>query len=67
MSMCSDEYFAWYKSDNQRFCEEMIDWVMQESGVLRINSIKHQKEGTVNNDGVNPENYFIEDRIEYFL
>ena len=40
---------------------------MQESGVLRVNSIKHQKEGTVNTDGVNPENYFIEDRIEYFL
>ena len=46
--MCSDEFFAWYQSDNNRFCEEMLDWVLQESGVLRVKSIKHQKEGTIN-------------------
>jgi oligosaccharyltransferase complex subunit beta len=65
MAMCSDEVFSWHASDNQRFCEEMLDWVMQESGVLRVTDIKHQKEGT-EHSGVNPENYFIEDKIEYF-
>lgn len=65
--MCSDEFFATFKSDNRRFCEEMIDWTMQESGVLRVSNIRHQKKGTENSDGVNPENYFIEDRIEYFV
>jgi oligosaccharyltransferase complex subunit beta len=34
--------------------------------VLRVSDIIHKKEGTVNQD-VNPENYFIEDRIEYFV
>lgn len=67
MAMCSDEYFAWFTSkDNRKFCQEMIDWTLQESGVLRVSEIRHQKEGTVNQDGKNPENYFIEDRIEYF-
>jgi len=68
MAMCSDEYFAWFAghTDNRRFCEEMLDWVMGESGVLRVTNIRHQKEGTVNTDGKNPENYFIEDKIEYF-
>lgn len=38
---------------------------MQESGVLQVKSILHQKEGTTGNN--NPENYYIEDRIEYYL
>lgn len=49
--------------DNKKFCEETLDWVMQESGVLRTKDIKHSKQGTTPIIGQNPENYFIEDRI----
>lgn len=28
LAMCSDEFIAHFKSDNRRFCEEMIDWAM---------------------------------------
>jgi hypothetical protein len=68
MSMCADEFLASFagRSSNQRFCEELIDWAMQESGVLRTSDIKHRKVGT-DHQGVNPENYFIEDTIEYFV
>lgn len=64
--MCSDEFFASFagSSNNRNFCEELIDWTMQESSVLRVSDIKHMKEGT-EYQGVNPENYFIEDKIEY--
>lgn len=70
MSMCSDEVFAQFDNDNKQFCEELLDWVMQESGVLRVNSVKHQKEGSglaLSENYLAPENYFIEDKIEYFL
>jgi hypothetical protein len=68
MSMCADEFLASFagRSSNHRFCEELIDWAMQESGVLMTRDIKHRKVGT-DNQGVNPENYFIEDTIEYFV
>jgi hypothetical protein len=66
--MCSDEFFATFNGSatNRNFCEELLDWTMQASGVLRVSDIIHQKEGTVS-QGVNPENYFIEDKIEYFV
>ena len=68
MAMCSDEFLAVFGPSNRRFCEEMFDWVMQESGVLRVNEIRHHKEGSeLDRDSANPENYFIEDRIEYFV
>ena len=43
MSMCSDEFFATFngRSTNRNFCEELIDWSMQESGVLRVKDIQH--------------------------
>lgn len=66
--MCSDEFFAFYVSDNKRFCFEMLDWVLQESGVLRVNKVWHQKAGTQDEDLTSvPENYFIEDVIDYKL
>ena len=67
MSVCSDEFLATEGLENQKFCEETLDWVLQESGLLRTRDIKHQKQGTTPNLGQNPENYFIEDRIEYFV
>lgn len=65
--MCSDEFITKFKTDNKLFCQELLDWVMQESGVLRVSDIRHQKQGTVNQGDLNPENYYIEDKIEYFV
>jgi hypothetical protein len=66
MTVCSDELLATESLDNKKFCEETFDWVMQESGVLRTRNIHHQKQGTTPS-GENPENYYIEDKIEYFV
>ena len=46
MSVCSDEFLATEGLENQKFCEETLDWVLQESGVLRTRDIRHQKQGT---------------------
>jgi len=41
--VCADELISTDGLDNLKFCEEVIDWVMQESGVLRTRDIRHQK------------------------
>lgn len=72
MQMCSDALIR-INAENGRFCEQIVDWVMQESGVLRATHLRHNKRGdevchpetTV--CGPNPENYKIEDHIEFYV
>lgn len=66
--MCSDEFFAFYISDNKRFCFELLDWALQETGVLRVDKVWHEKAGTPQGEETTlRENYFIEDIIDYKL
>lgn len=53
-------------SSNYVLCTEMVEWNLQEKGVLKVDNIKHNKLGDKWN-GANPENYKREVDIEYFI
>ena len=53
-------------SSNYVLCTEMVEWNLQERGVLRASNVKHNKLGDTWN-GANPENYKREVDIEYFI
>lgn len=53
-------------SPNYVLCAEMVEWNLQERGVLRVDNVRHNKEGDTW-DGVNPENYKRQVDIEYFI
>jgi len=68
MSICSDEMMLlgtgrFESSDNYKFCKEMLNWVFQQSGVLRANNLRHSKKGErctetdLSKCPANPENY----------
>ena len=72
IKMCSDETLA--RSDaNLQFCKQLASWVFQESGVLRASNIRHNKKGeacsreTTVAECPNPENYKIEDHVEFYV
>lgn len=53
-------------SSNYVLCTEMVEWNLQERGVIRVDNIKHNKVGD-ERGGANPENYKREVDIEYFI
>lgn len=53
-------------SSNYVLCTEMVEWNLQERGVLRVDKVRHNKLGDQWN-GANPENYKREVDIEYFI
>lgn len=53
-------------SPNYVLCSEMVEWNLQERGVLRVDNIRHNKVGD-KWDGANPENYKRQVDIEYFI
>jgi oligosaccharyltransferase complex subunit beta len=63
IDMCSDELMG-SSPDNEKFCQQLINWAMQESGVLRSTGLRHMKEGTEAGDK-NPENYDLESHVEF--
>lgn len=63
IDMCGDEMLATSR-DNMRFCKELIDWAMKETGVLRSKGLRHRKVGTELGER-NPENYELEDHVEF--
>jgi len=62
--MCSDEVLA-SSPDNIKFCFELTDWAMQESGVLRSKGIKHWETGSAAAGLKNPENYKLEEHVHF--
>jgi oligosaccharyltransferase complex subunit beta len=44
----------------------MVEWNLQERGVIRVDNVRHNKVGE-KWDGVNPENYKRQVDIEYFI
>jgi len=53
-------------SPNFVLCSEMVEWNLQERGVIRVDNVRHNKVGD-KWDGVNPENYKRQVDIEYFV
>jgi len=53
-------------SSNYVLCTEMVEWNLQERGVVRATNVRHNKVGDDRN-GANPENYKREVDIEYFI
>jgi hypothetical protein len=66
MQMCSNEAIMASRnpsagmtiqsSSNFKLCTELVEWNLQERGVLRVDNIRHHKVGD-KWDGTNPENY----------
>uniref|UniRef100_A0A7S3IMK6 Dolichyl-diphosphooligosaccharide--protein glycosyltransferase 48 kDa subunit n=1 Tax=Strombidium inclinatum TaxID=197538 RepID=A0A7S3IMK6_9SPIT len=54
-------------SSNYVLCTEMVEWNLQERGVVRADNVRHNKVGEENQDGKNPENYKRQVDIEYFI
>ena len=71
MQMCSNEFIWIEGTGNQRFCEQLLNWNFKQSGVLRSTSLRHNKVGercmSVEECGPNPENYKLEDHIEFWI
>ena len=84
--MCSDEFIRKSvaasentkgspldNSVNYNFCRQLANWNFQESGVLRMSNLRHNKKGDTRCVGdtskclANPENYKIEDRVELYI
>ena len=53
-------------SPNFVFCTELVEWNLQERGVIRVDNVRHNKVGDEQN-GANPENYKRLVDIEYFI
>ena len=78
MSICSDEMMLLHSkslesSANYKFCKEMLNWVFHESGVLRATNMRHNKKGErckeadLSKCPSNPENYQLEDHVEFYI
>jgi hypothetical protein len=53
-------------SPNYILCSELVEWNLQERGVLKAEKVRHNKKGD-KWEGVNPENYKRQVEIEYFV
>ena len=52
-------------SPNYVLCTEMVEWNLQEKGVIKVENVRHQKVGE-EWTGANPENYKRQVDIQYF-
>ena len=71
MSMCSDATMLQNEA-NMHFCKQLVSWVFQESGMLRATNLRHNKKGESCREKSitecpNPENYKIEDQVEFYI
>mmetsp|Transcript_1276 Transcript_1276/g.1719 ORF Transcript_1276/g.1719 Transcript_1276/m.1719 type:complete len:108 (+) Transcript_1276:767-1090(+) len=68
MSLCSDATML-ANDANRRFCEQLASWVFQETGVLRATNLRHNEKGVpcLQEHCPNPENYKIEDHVEFYI
>ena len=53
-------------SSNYVLCSELVQWTLQERGVLKTSNVRHRKVGD-SWTGANPENYKRQVDIEYFV
>lgn len=76
MKMCSNEAmlanrdpeadYSIESSPNYKLCTELVEWNLQERGVIRVDNVRHNKIGD-ERGGSNPENYKRQVDIEYFV
>jgi oligosaccharyltransferase complex subunit beta len=52
-------------SSNYQLCTELVEWNLQERGVLKVEKVRHKKVG--DEWAANPENYKRQVDIEYFI
>lgn len=73
MNLCSNQFYFlsnadsdntdFLKSPNGIFCQELLNWNFQRTGVLKFENIKHRRKA----DGQTLQSYRIKDEIEYFI
>ena len=61
-----DADYSIESSPNYKLCTELVEWNLQERGVLRVDNVRHNKVGD-KRGGSNPENYKRQVDIEYFV
>lgn len=49
--------FSIESSPNYVLCTEMVEWNLQERGVLKVENVRHNKVGDKTDVNNNPENY----------
>ena len=73
IAMCSDQFILQNDFANRKFCEQLLDWNFKRSGMLRSQHLRHNKRGEactesdLDHCGPNPENYKIQDNLEFFV
>lgn len=54
-------------SPNFILCTEMVEWNLQERGVLKVENVRHNKVGDKPDSNNNPENYKRQVDVEYYI
>jgi oligosaccharyltransferase complex subunit beta len=71
MDVCSDKFYylsmtednkSMEESPNYKFCQDLLNWNFQRTGVLKFENVKHN-----NNKGESLETYRIKDYLEYYI
>jgi len=69
--ICSDKFYylsmteenkSMLESPNAIFCQDILNWNFQRTGVLKYENVRHN-----NNQGVTLETYRIKDYLEYYI
>ena len=73
VNMCSDLFYYLSNVDsengdialspNGKYCQDLLNWNFQRTGVLKFENIRHRRKS----DGVTLEKYRIRDDLEYFI
>ena len=71
MDICSDKFYylsmtendkTMLDSPNAKFCEDILNWNFQRTGILKYENVKHN-----NNKGETLDTYRIKDYLEYYI
>jgi oligosaccharyltransferase complex subunit beta len=72
LNICSDKFYYLSNqneknkienSPNYQFCQDILNWNFQRTGILKFNNIRHNRK----NDKVSLPTYRIKDELEYFI
>ena len=58
----TEENKSMLESPNAIFCQDILNWNFQRTGVLKYENVRHN-----NNQGVTLETYRIKDYLEYYI
>ena len=72
LNICSDQFYYLSNqneknkienSPNYEFCQDILNWNFQRTGILKFNNIRHNRK----NDKISLPTYRIKDELEYFI